>query len=81
MYQIYVSTKKNKKYDVYKNDKYLLSFGDKRYEHYKDTTPLRHYSNLDHNDEKRRDNFRSRFRRLDHENPDKAIYYSWKYLW
>ena len=36
MYTFKISTKKNKKYDVYKNSKYLVSFGDKNYQHYKD---------------------------------------------
>jgi hypothetical protein len=34
---IVLSTRKNKKYDVYNWDnKYLFSFGDNRYMHYKD---------------------------------------------
>lgn len=77
MEDIRVSTRKNKKYDVYINDKYLLSFGDDRYQQYKDK--LGHYSYLDHNDKKRRDNYYSRFGKQ--ATPRTAKYYSHKYLW
>ncbi len=43
MYKFKISTKRNKKYDVNKNEKYLVSFGDKNYQHYKDVTPLKYY--------------------------------------
>ena len=94
MYQFKVSTRKNKKYDVYKHNKYLVSFGDKRYEHYEDKTPIKYYSNLNHydtsgasqmhrgaslDDTKRRDNYYKRFGN----NPkfQSAKYFSHKYLW
>ena len=48
MYTFKVSKKQNKKYDVYKNNKYLLSFGDTRYSQYFDK--IGHYSHLNHND-------------------------------
>ena len=41
------STRKNKKYMVKYNDKWI-HFGDKRHEHYRDSTPLKLYSYLDH---------------------------------
>ena len=44
MYVFKVSTRTNKKYDVYKDNKYLVSFGDKRYEQYEDKTPIKYYS-------------------------------------
>ena len=53
-YKIVESKHKNKKYDVLKYNPetkqyhYLLSFGDKRYQQYKDSTPLKLYSHLDH---------------------------------
>ena len=73
------STRKNKKYDIYKNDKFLLSFGDKRYEQFKDSTPLKEYSKQDHNDEKRR---RLYFLRHGKTSDKKtAKYWSNKYLW
>lgn len=77
MYRIEVSTRKNKKYDVYKNNKYLLSFGDSRYSQYFDK--LGHYSYLDHNDEKRRMLYYSRFGIEAEE--DTAKYFSHKFLW
>ena len=36
MYVFKQSTRKNKKYDVYKNDKYLISFGSSLNKHYFD---------------------------------------------
>ena len=60
MYNFKVSTKKNKKYDVFKNDKYITSFGDKKYQHYEDITPLKFYKNLNHLDKKRRLNYYKR---------------------
>lgn len=79
MYQFLVSKRKNKKYDVYKHGKYLASFGDKHYQHYEDKTPLKHYSYLNHYDEKRRNNYYSRFGR----NPkfESALFFAHKYLW
>ena len=53
------STRKNKKYDAYKDGKYLVSFGDSRYKQYKDK--IGDYSHLDHLDKKRRDNYYKRF--------------------
>jgi hypothetical protein len=77
------STRKDKKYDVFdKDNKKIVSFGAKNMSHYKDA--IGYYSNLDHNDKKRRDNFRSRFKALyekNKNNKNSAIYYSWNYLW
>ena len=61
-YLIVAPLRKGKKYSVLKlNDKtkqyeYLLSFGDKKFQHYRDTTPLNLYENLNHydNDRKKR---------------------------
>ena len=78
-YEIKISTRKNKKYDVFKNGNYHLSFGDSRYQQYKDTTPLKHYSNLDHNDKQRLKNYYSRFRMTGDKNL--ARYWSNKFLW
>ena len=77
MYRIEVSTRKNKKYDVFKNNKYLLSFGDSRYQQFYDK--LGHYSHLDHNDHKRRMAYYSRFG-MDADE-DTAKYLSHKFLW
>lgn len=78
-YTIKVSTRKNKKYDVYKDDKYITSFGDKRYQHYKDL--IGYYKNLDHNDKKRRDNYRSRHKNDNIDNPNYAGYWAYHFLW
>ena len=44
MYVFKPSTRKNKKYDVYKNDKYLVSFGSSLNQQYFDK--IGYYSNL-----------------------------------
>jgi hypothetical protein len=79
MYQFKVSTRKNKKYDVYKNNKYIVSFGDKNYEHFEDKTPVKYYSTLNHYDEKRRQSYYKRFG--NNPNFESAMYFSHKYLW
>jgi len=78
-YIVKVSSRKNKKYDVFKDDKYITSFGDKRYQHYQDK--IGYYKNLDHNDMKRRDNYRSRHKNDYINNPLYAGYWSYNYLW
>ena len=56
-----------------------ISFGDKRYQQYKDSTPLKLYSNLDHNDEKRRELY---YKRHAKDYPKySADYFSKIYLW
>jgi hypothetical protein len=77
------STRKHKKYDVYKiingEWRYLVSFGDNRYQQYKDKTPLKLYSSKDHNDKERRKRYYQRHGK----NPvfESAKYFSHKYLW
>lgn len=78
-YTIKVSTRKNKKYDIYKDNIYIVSFGDKRYEQYKDK--LGYYKHLDHNDKKRKDAYRARHKNDNINNPNFAGYWSWNYLW
>jgi len=49
------STRKNKKYMLYDNiQKKWIHFGDKRYEQFRDSTPLKLYRYLDHGDNSRR---------------------------
>ena len=72
------STRDHKKYDAFKNDKYLASFGDVRYQQYHDR--IGHYRRLDHWDEQRRDNYRSRHAK-DINNYPHAGYFSAKFLW
>jgi len=50
----------NKKYKVYFKNGRILSFGDKNYKHYKDSTPLNLYSNLNHLDEERKKRYYKR---------------------
>jgi hypothetical protein len=72
--------KAKKKYSVYvlKNGKKrLIHFGQLPYGQYKDK--LGHYKNLDHNDKKRRDNYRKRMGKTNDKNT--AKYYANKYLW
>lgn len=79
-YDIFVSKRKNKKYDVYKDGKYILSFGQRNMQHYRDK--IGHFSNLDHNDKQRLANFKNRFRQLIAKNDkNSAMYWSDKYLW
>lgn len=78
-YTVKVSTRKNKKYDVYKDDKYITSFGDKRYQHYKDL--IGYYKDLDHNDKKRRELYRLRHRNDNIDDPNYAGFWAWNYLW
>lgn len=76
------STRKNKKYDVYENGKYILSFGDKRYEHYHDQLGI--YKNLDHGDDKRRELYLKRSEAIDKDNlfnPYSANFWSRNLLW
>ena len=75
-----VSSRKNKKYDVYENDKYILSYGQLPYEQYKDA--LGYYSNLNHGDKKRRDNYKARASGIGSLNNEySANYWSYHYLW
>lgn len=75
------SRRKNKKYDVFTLDnKYIVSFGDKRYQQYKDKIGL--YSHLNHGDKKRRDNYYKRHGDYRAKDVGKsAKYFSHKYLW
>lgn len=81
------STRKNKKYMIYYNGKYI-HFGDLHYQHYKDRTPLKIYSYLDHNDKQRRKNYLSRAigikdkqGNLTYMDKNSPNYYSINYLW
>ena len=85
------SKRKNKKYRVtfeYKKDIHTVDFGDKRYQQYKDSTPLKLYSSLNHNDKNRRKNYLARSRGIKNKNGDLtknnplgANYWSIRYLW
>ena len=81
------STRRFKKYMVLYDNKWI-HFGDTRYGQYKDSTPLKLYTNLNHNDNKRRQNYLRRAKgikdgkgNLTYLNKNSANYYSVKYLW
>jgi hypothetical protein len=77
------SKRKNKKYDVFnENNKFVVSFGDTRYEQFHDK--LGAFKNLNHSDEKRLKLFKKRFQKLYNDNknnPYSSILYSWNLLW
>ena len=89
--KFYKSSEKNKKYKVnfdYDGKNYNIHFGDKRYQHYKDTTPLKLYKKLDNLDDRRRKAFISRASgikdingKLTKDNPLHANYWAIRYLW
>jgi len=91
LYKIIKSKAKNKKYAVYvlKNGKKKkINFGDIRYKHFKDKTPLKLYSKLDHNDKERRRRYLKRAKGIKLKNGELAYlnknqpnYYAVKYLW
>lgn len=82
------SKKPNKKYDAVFADipenqhlrGRVVSFGDSRYQQYRDSTPLRAYSHLDHGDKKRRDAYFARHAR-DLSVPYSAGWFAARYLW
>jgi hypothetical protein len=84
-YKVTPSKRRNKKYDVFIYDKinkkinYLLSYGDKRYQHYFDK--FGYYSDLDHLDEKRRDNYLKRSGTKNTDNINSSNYWARNFLW
>lgn len=76
VYTFKKSKRKNKKYDVYKNGKYLVSFGDNRYGQYKDK--IGSYSSKNHLDKKRRELY---YKRHGDAKFESAKWFSHKYLW
>ena len=73
-----VSERKHKKYVAILDDGSKVHFGDKRYPHFKDRTPLKAFKHLDHGDEKRRKSFHARFK---HSPKNSAGYFALKFLW
>lgn len=85
--EIFRSTRKNKKYMVKYNDKWI-HFGDTRYEQFRDKTPLKAFSYLDHNDDNRRLNYinramgiKDKHGNITANNPNSSNYYAIRYLW
>ena len=80
LYEIEKSQRKHKKYKViFKDGKKSIHFGDNRYEQYKDSTKLKCYSHLDHNDKTRKLLYYKRHGTI--ANIYSAKYFSHKYLW
>ena len=82
------SKSKNKKYSVITPKGRIIHFGDKRFFHFKDTTGLGLYSDLNHNDKKRQKNYCSRSGGIKNKqglltknDKESANYYSRMYLW
>lgn len=69
-YTIKVSTRKNKKYDVFKDDKYITSFGDSRYDDY-----------TIHKNKQRLNNYKSRHKNDNINDPNYAGFWSYWILW
>lgn len=74
-----------KKYNAIIEDKVTkrrqrVPFGSKIHEHYKDTTGLKLYSRLDHNDPKRKANYLARHEKTRHK-VFSPSWFSWKFLW
>ena len=53
------SNRKDKKYSVITPEGKKIHFGNKKYEHFKDTTGLGLYRKLNHNDKKRQKNYQA----------------------
>ena len=81
------STHKGKKYMVYYNGKWI-HFGSIINQQYRDSTPLKLYSYLDHNDEKRRQNYLARAKgirdkkgNLTYKDKKSSNYWAYHFLW
>lgn len=77
---------KNKKYKVKVDSKYTIHFGHTKYQHYKDKIGL--YSNLDHNDKKRRTDYRRRASKIKNKQgaftykiPYTSNWFAYNFLW
>ena len=82
------STRKGKKYMVKTPSGKWIHFGSSSMQQYKDSTPLKLYSNLDHGDTKRRASYLARAKgiknkqgNLTWKNKESSNYYSIRYLW
>lgn len=78
-YVIKPSTKRYKKYDVFLDDRKITSFGDTRYQQYKDK--FGYYSDLNHFDKFRRKNYRTRHQHDYIDDPNHAGFWSYWFLW
>lgn len=79
---------KPKKYTAVLSNGKEVHFGDRRYAHFKDQTPLKLYSKLDHGDTDRRRNYRKRHRGIllkdgtpAYKKKHTPAWFSYRYLW
>lgn len=89
--KFFKSNVKNKKYRVefmYKGKLRKVNFGNKQYQHFKDTTPLKLYKHLDHGDKQRQKNYLNRSAGITNKSgqltkniPLYANYWARRYLW
>ena len=81
------SNRKDKKYMAILSDSRIVHFGASGYQQYEDKTGLDLYKNYNHQDKKRRMNYRNRHKKiLTGNKPSYLIKYSpswfsWHYLW
>jgi hypothetical protein len=87
MNKIEKSTRAGKKYMVKYKGK-IIHFGQIGASQFFDSTPLKLYSHLDHNDKKRRDRYRARHEKIllkdgtpAYKNKSSPSWWSWTYLW
>lgn len=76
------STTANKKYDVFYDNKKILSFGDINYQHYRDR--IGYYKNLNHLNLNRRKSYRARHQYdigFVNKDPKYPGFWSMKFLW
>jgi len=75
------SNRKNKKYAVQVDGQNKwIHFGHTSYEQYKDSTPLKLYSHLNHSDEERRANYKRRHDATRHKKYS-ASWFADRFLW
>lgn len=81
-------TPKNKKYSVITPEGKLIHFGARNYQHFKDQTKQKKWSNKNHLDKERRKRYLARAKgikdkngNLTWKNPESANYYAVRYLW
>lgn len=67
--------------DKKSNKEITLDFGDNRYEQYNDSTGLGIYSHKNHNDKKRRTNYRNRHKYFLKDGYFSPGYFSYYFLW
>ena len=82
------STRKNNKYMVLTPNNKWIHFGHKKYKHFKDTTGLKLYSHLDHNDKERKKRYLARATKIKNksgqltkDDKESSNYYAITYLW